>query len=61
MQNIKKIKTGELGINGLISWTRRTKNISKNQNLYPHQSRITFQIFAMRYPVRLNEIIGIFI
>ena len=22
-------------------WTRRTQNISKNQNLYPHQSKIT--------------------
>ena len=26
-----------------ISWTRRIQNISKNQNLYPHQSRITYQ------------------
>ena len=42
-RNIKKIKTDELGINAPISWTRRIQNISKNQNLYPHQSRITYQ------------------
>ena len=32
-----------LSVNGPISWTCRTQNISKNQNIYPHQSRITFQ------------------
>jgi hypothetical protein len=40
--NIKKMKTDELGINAPISWTRKIQNISKNQNLYPHQSRITY-------------------
>ena len=28
-------------MNAPISWTRRIQNVSKNQNLYPHQSRIT--------------------
>ena len=41
-RNIKKIKTDELGINAPISSTCRILNSSKNQNLYPHQSRITF-------------------
>ena len=40
--NIKKIKTDKLAINESISLTHRTQNISKHQNLYPHQSRITF-------------------
>ena len=39
----KKIKTDELGINAPISWTCRIQKSSKNQNLYPHQSRITFK------------------
>ena len=34
-----------------FSATHRTHNISKIQNLDPHQSRITFPSFAMRYPV----------
>ena len=38
----KKLKTDELGINESISWTHRTLKIGKNQNLSPHQSRITF-------------------
>ena len=42
----KKIKTDELGINTLILWTCRAKNISKNQNLYPQQSQITFYSFG---------------
>ena len=36
------IKNDEWGINEPISWTCRTQNISKNQNLYPQQSQITF-------------------
>ena len=39
--NINWIKADELGINGPISWTHRTQNIRKNQNLYPQQSQIT--------------------
>ena len=34
-------KTDDWNINGHLSWKRRIQNISKNQNLYPHQSRIT--------------------
>ena len=41
-RNIKTIKTDGL-VNGPISWTHRTQNFSRKQNLYPHQSRITFQ------------------
>ena len=40
-QTINWIKIYKLGINGPISWTHRTQNISKNQNLYPQQSQIT--------------------
>ena len=45
--NIKKIKTDELCINEPISWTRRTQNISKNQNLYLYQSRIAFPVWTL--------------
>ena len=38
----KKIKTDEWGINVLISWTQRIRNISIKQNLCPHQNIITF-------------------
>jgi hypothetical protein len=38
--NIVSIKTDELSIKGPISGTCRIQNISKFQNLYPHQSRI---------------------
>ena len=38
---IKKIKTDEFSIKVPFSQTCRTLNISKNQNLYPQQSRIT--------------------
>ena len=37
----QKNKTDAFGIKLPFSWTRRIQNISKNQNLYPHQSRIT--------------------
>ena len=42
-QNINYIiKTDKLGIIGPISWTHAIQNISKNLNLYPQQSQITF-------------------
>ena len=40
-RNIKKIKTDEFSIKVPFSWTHRTQNISKNQNLYPQKSQIT--------------------
>ena len=39
--NIKSRKTDEWGINGPISWTRSTKNVSKSPNLHPQWGRIT--------------------
>ena len=48
-QIINSVNTHEWGINVPISWTRRTQNINKNQNLYSHQIRIIF--FTLRYPV----------
>jgi hypothetical protein len=42
---IISLKTDELGINSPISWTSRTQNISKNLNIYPHESRITLFTF----------------
>ena len=39
--NIKSRKTDEWGINGPISWTSSTKNVSKSPNLHPQWGRIT--------------------
>ena len=53
-QIIISIKIDEWGINGPISWRCRTQNISKNQNLPPHQSRIT--LFTLQWDtLYLNE------
>ena len=41
-RSIKNIQTDELDINAPLSWTGRIQNSSKNPNLYPHQSRITY-------------------
>ena len=38
----QKMLIGEIGINAPLSWTSRIQNTSKNYNLYPHQSRITY-------------------
>ena len=39
--NVKKLETDEFGIKVYFSWTRRIQNMSKNHNLYLHQSKIT--------------------
>ena len=52
-RNINWIKTNKLGINGPISWTHRTQNSSKNQNLYPQQSQIT--LFTLPWDTLYNK------
>ena len=41
MQHHFSKKTGYVGIKLPFSWTHKTKNICKNQNLHPHLSRVT--------------------
>ena len=48
------------GINGPVSWTLRTQKISKNQNLYPLQSRnISSTLLKVRYSRKNIGIISI--
>ena len=44
--------------NGSISWTHRIQNTSKNPNLYPHQSRITYHslLWDTLYNCTFNKI-----
>ena len=37
-----------------LSWTHKTKNISNNQNMYPHIEQNYFVHFDMRYPVGIE-------
>ena len=57
------IKTDELGINVPISWTRRTQNISKNENVCLYQSRITlftliWDTLYLRWVILINTDFG---